>query len=122
MRTFAYGQRRYFIAPLLLIVFAVFSTLIMLLWNALMTVLFNLPIIGFWQAAGLLVLSRLLFGIGRSHGPWTHHTWKANLREKISNMTPEERKEFMGKLHTRYHSWYHESSEQTESGTKSQTE
>ena len=38
------------------------------LWNCLMPSLFNLPIIGFWQAIGLAVLARLL--IGASHGGW----------------------------------------------------
>jgi hypothetical protein len=31
------------------------------LWNALMPAVFGLPAISFWQALGLLVLSRLLF-------------------------------------------------------------
>lgn len=34
----------------------------MLLWNALMPDLFGLASIGYWQAAGLMVLARLLFG------------------------------------------------------------
>lgn len=34
---------------------------LMLLWNWLMPVLFNLPLIGFWQAVGLNLLSTILF-------------------------------------------------------------
>jgi hypothetical protein len=32
------------------------------LWNALMPAIFGLPAINFWQALGLLLLSRLLLG------------------------------------------------------------
>jgi len=48
----------------------VFGFAIQQLWNALMPYLFHLPAVGFWQAFGLAVLSRLLFGHvgGRHHG------------------------------------------------------
>lgn len=32
---------------------------VMLLWNCLMPVIFGLPIIGFWQTVGLMILARL---------------------------------------------------------------
>ena len=35
---------------------------LMLLWNWLMPSLFNLPMISFWQAVGLNLLSGILFG------------------------------------------------------------
>lgn len=46
----------------------VFGYLVQHLWNWLMPGLFHLPEISFWQAAGLVLLSRLLFGnIGGAH-------------------------------------------------------
>lgn len=39
----------------------VFGVVVMLLWNWLMPVIFNLPIISFWQAWGLVLLSHILF-------------------------------------------------------------
>jgi len=36
--------------------------LFMLLWNALMTKVFGLPEISFWQGLGLIVLAKFLFG------------------------------------------------------------
>ena len=36
------------------------------LWNNLMPYLFNLPTINYWQALGLILLSRLLFFSGSS--------------------------------------------------------
>ena len=72
---------------------AVLSLVVMLLWNALIPSLFAGPILGFWQAAGLLVLCRLLFGGFRPHGHhhgWRHRAWRARWR----GMTPEERDRF----------------------------
>ena len=39
-----------------------------LLWNWLLPPLFGLPIVTFWQALGLLVLCRILFGGFGRHG------------------------------------------------------
>jgi hypothetical protein len=48
-----------------------FSFALMLLWNWLMPTIFGLTTICFWQALGLLALSKILFG--RGHSPhWNH--------------------------------------------------
>lgn len=39
-----------------------FGWIIMLLWNALMPAVFSLAVITYWQAVGLAILARLLFG------------------------------------------------------------
>jgi len=44
------------------------------LWNALMPAIFKLPSIGFWQALGLLLLSRILLKGGAGHAG--HRHWK----------------------------------------------
>ena len=55
---------------------AVFSLVVMGLWNWLMPTLFGLPAISFWQALGLLVLSKILFGRSGGFGGryWRHRT------------------------------------------------
>ncbi len=69
------------------------GSIVMLLWNALLPVLFHLPVIGFWQALGLLLLSKILFGGFRGgRGPGRH--WRNNMREKWMNMSPEEKEKF----------------------------
>lgn len=57
-------------AGLAVLIIGVFGIVIQHLWNLLMPYLFHLPLLGFWQAVGLGVLSRLLFGHfgGRHHG------------------------------------------------------
>jgi len=79
---------------------AVFSVIAMLLWNALMPEIFGFSALSYWQAAGLLVLARILFGgLGSGHwGSFERHGGFHHgnaLREKWLNMTDEERKEFL---------------------------
>ena len=49
---------------------ALFTTILMLLWNWLMPMIFGLTTIGFWEALGILLLSKILFGGGH---PGSHH-------------------------------------------------
>jgi hypothetical protein len=95
------------------VIFAGLSAIVMLLWNAVLVTTFGLVEIGFWQAAGLFVLARIVFGGGHiSRMPMAmmarHGRGFAGnpLREKWSKMTPEQRKdlinqrkEIFGKFH-----------------------
>jgi hypothetical protein len=66
---------------------------VMSLWNALLPPLFGTRAIHFWQALGLLVLSRILFGgFHRRHGfPFRH---RQRMIQRWERMTPEEREKF----------------------------
>ena len=70
-----------------------FGFLVMWLWNWLMPALFGLHAISYWQALGLLVLSKILFGgfHGR-HG--FKGDWRGRLIRRWEDMTPEEREKF----------------------------
>jgi hypothetical protein len=48
-----------------------FGAAVMWLWNGLMPTIFHLGVITYWQAVGLAVLGRLLFG-SFHHGPRSH--------------------------------------------------
>ena len=77
---------------------AVLSFVVMSLWNTLVPSLFGGPALRFWQAAGLLVLSRILFGGWRGHGA-RHGHWRQRMwRERWESMTPEERARVREKL------------------------
>ena len=73
---------------------SLFSAIVMLLWNSLIPGIFHLSVITFWQALGLLVLSKLLFGGFRGGWAGRHHWRKNDMRQKWMNMTPEERTKF----------------------------
>lgn len=86
-----------------------FGFLTMTLWNHLMPEIFGLKEITFWQAIGLLILSKLLVkGFGwhkggcHRHGPgpggppWREH-WRKRWEEKMANMTPEQREKLRQK-------------------------
>lgn len=87
-------QKHLVFIPLFCIAFIViFGGCVMLLWNWLMPEIFGLPCISFLQAAGLLLLCKILFGgFGAGHHGHGHgHCGGNKLRERWENMTPEER-------------------------------
>jgi len=80
------------IALLGVIAIAVFGFVVMRLWNWLMPALFSLHPVTFWQALGLLVLGKILFGGFR--GGHSRRGWRGRIRERWQHMTPEEREKF----------------------------
>jgi hypothetical protein len=89
---------------IMLATIAVFGLGVMLLWNALLPGMFGLFALNYWQAVGLLLLSRILFG-GFGPGRFMTHVSQGRderlfrhgnpLREKWMNMTNEERRAFI---------------------------
>lgn len=70
-----------------------FTFLVMTLWNALLPGILGVRSISFWQALGLLVLSKILFGgfrPGWRGGP----PWRRRMTERWERMSPEEREKF----------------------------
>ena len=66
---------------------------VMSLWNGLLPPIFGIKTIHFWQAMGLLLLARILFGgFSHRHG----HNWghRRRMLQKWERMTPEERAKF----------------------------
>jgi hypothetical protein len=78
----------------------VFGWVFMVLWNALIPEIFGVRAINYWQALGLLVLSRIMFGGGRAFGG---HHWKQRMQARWESMTPEERDRFRSAM--RRSSW-----------------
>ncbi len=70
-------------------VFAGISAITMLLWNALLPGIFGISAIGFWQAAGLLVLCKILFGKGFHHHGFGKHG-KGRKKRKHWNRHPHD--------------------------------
>lgn len=74
----------------------VFGFVVMNLWNAILPAVLGVKTITFWQALGILVLSKILFGgFGRGGGPFARRReWRERMKEKWATMTPEEREKF----------------------------
>jgi hypothetical protein len=81
---------------------AALSFVVMSLWNALVPSLFHGPTVQFWQAVGLLILCRILFGGFRGRGGHGWYGRGARWRERMwrqhwQSLTPEERERLRGK-------------------------
>jgi MFS family permease len=79
-----------FLGGIILAVFfaLIFGWFVELLWNWLMPNLFNLKAITYWQAVGVVLLAKLIFGgFGRPHRPWPDHPkfpypWRPRIRAR----------------------------------------
>ncbi|MBZ5561838.1 MAG: hypothetical protein LAP13_05395 [Acidobacteriia bacterium] len=72
----------------------VFSFVLMSLWNWLMPALFGWRVITYWQALGILVLSKILFGGFRGGPGPSRWDWRRRMMERWEQMTPQEREKF----------------------------
>ncbi len=68
---------------------------VMLLWNAVLPGIIHAGPINYWQALGILVLSRILFGGFRFFpNPWNRSRYTSMWREKWMNMSEEDKEKF----------------------------
>jgi hypothetical protein len=88
-----------------ILVFA-FTMAVMHLWNWLAPELFAGPVINFWQALGILALSKILLGrFGKGGGHWKgkhRGTWEPQWKERWNHMTPEEKVRFKQKIRDKW--------------------
>ena len=89
-------NRKWFIlAPLGFIVFITLGGfVVMYLWNWLLPSLFGWPLVTFWQALGILALSRILFGGFGLHGGRGYSLRHRMMHKGMEDMSPEERERF----------------------------
>jgi len=94
-----------FIAPLailgIFLFIAIGGELVMQLWNWLLPPLFGWRQLTFWQALGILVLCRILFGGLGSHGSGRSN-FRRRMDERCKHMTPEERDRFRQRMRERF--------------------
>jgi len=92
-----FRSKKAFFIPITVAGVFIFSGAVMLLWNAVLpAAITGVHIITFWQAMGILVLSKIIFGGFKGlhdHGHEHHrHHMERDLRERWMQMEPEERK------------------------------
>ena len=87
--------RRFWVARAIFIPLAIaagifiFGSIVMLLWNGILPAVFGIGTITFWQALGILVLSKILFSSFRGGNWHRHHRY--DWRNRWMHLSPEER-------------------------------
>lgn len=76
-----------------LVAAAVLGFVTMELWNSLLPQIFGWNRITYWQALGLIILSRILFGGFHRHSGHRDQ-WRRRMKGRWEQMTPEEREKF----------------------------
>lgn len=131
MRNVFYKGRFIFVPLAIAAFLSIVSFIVMQLWNNLLPVIFHVSAITFWQAMGLFILCKLLFGFGkpgRGFGGGRRAGWmRHRMEEKLKHMSPEERERFRKKMENRmcgYHDRWESCdwSQQTARSTESETE
>jgi hypothetical protein len=83
---------------MVLVAAALFGFVVQQLWNSLIPAIIGWHAINFWQALGILVLCKILFGGFRGRGGMY---WRHRMGERWEKMTPEERERFSHALRRR---------------------
>lgn len=93
-------KSKFILIPLAAIAFiALIGFVVMQLWNNLMPAIFHTGTITYYQALGLFILCKILFGFHKPGGkfgggaPWM----RGRMEERFKNMSPEEREKFKEK-------------------------
>jgi hypothetical protein len=97
-------KRWFLLAPIGLLAIALFITVggavVQQLWNWLLPSLFGVRQITFWQALGILALTRILFGGFGLHGS-RRSNFRSRMQERCGNMTLEERERYRQGIRSR---------------------
>ena len=81
----------------------VFGSVIMLLWNNVLTPVLHVSAITFWQGLGIFVLSKILFSSFSGKGG--SNRYYAKQRMMWNNMTPEQKEKLKEEWKTRSRRW-----------------
>ncbi len=98
---------------------ALFGFIVMSLWNGILVGVLHVGVIDFWQALGILILSKILFGgFHGKRGGWRGRggPWRKEMMQKWSTMTPEERQKFKQEFRSRCRGDWRDSPVQNEAG------
>lgn len=105
MRPFFYRGRFVFIPLGIAAFLTIISYVVMQLWNHLLPDILHVGTITFWQAMGIFILSKILFGFGKGRGFKGGHDWRHDkmwqMKERMHNMSPEQREQFKQKMKER---------------------
>jgi hypothetical protein len=95
---FALRKKFFFIPFIAAGVLALAGYVVMELWNNLLPAILHVGAITFWQAVGLFILCKILFGFGHGGGQWKRRRFEEAIDLKYKSMTPEEKEQFKQKI------------------------
>lgn len=108
MKSIFYKGRFIFIPIAVAAFLSLISFVVMQLWNNLLPDILHVGVITFWQAMGIFILCKILFGFGRGKrgwgggGPWGNNPWmRQKMQERFRSMTPEQKEKFKQKMRDR---------------------
>jgi hypothetical protein len=89
-------KRKFSYAIFYLLVFFLLGFAVMFLWNDFLPSIIHIPKITYWQALGLMLLCRILFGKFRFGGwmDWQQHGSSRFLKDKLINMDESDKARF----------------------------
>ena len=77
------------------LIFLAVTWIVMSLWNCILPEVLGVKSITFWQAMGILVLSKILFGgFHGKFGQGVRNMKEKHMQHKMDGMTPEEKEKF----------------------------
>ena len=85
---------------IVIVAVAIFGIVVQHLWNWLIPAIVGWHPITFWQAVGILLLSKILFGGFHGRGRGGMH-WRHRMGERLEKMSPEEREKFSRAMRAR---------------------
>ena len=102
MKKVFYKGRFVFVPVIAAAFLSLISFVVMQLWNNILPDVVHASTINFWQAMGIFVLCKILFGFGKGGrmgggAPWM----RKRIQERFKNMTPEEKEQFKAKMRNR---------------------
>jgi len=102
-------KRRFIFIPLAVVAFlSLTGFIVMNLWNYLLPAILHVGVITFWQALGIFILCKILFGFGRGGHRWGGgEPWRRKMAERFNNLSPEEKLKFKEKWEQRCGGWRH---------------
>ncbi len=78
---------------------------VMLLWNNVLIEVVSVSAVTYWQALGLLILSKILFGGFRGKGGDYKRKWKEKMEHKLSGLSETEREKIKEEWRQRCSMW-----------------
>ena len=91
-----------FLFLLIPLVFFAVTGIVMWLWNTLLPEIIGVKAITYWQAMGILVLSKILFGGFHGKGGKCHKFSKHQIEQKMEGMSLEEKEKLKEIMQQRF--------------------